>query len=99
MWRHHEQVRKALPRKNKTRSNNESGKVDYSAVRTLLSEGNDIRVDVKELDDIAGVLDTAETWLQRVREALEDSTDEAGLESLQTLLFEAEDIPVEMVSE
>lgn len=96
---HHwvEKVRKALPRKNKTRSNaGDAGKVDYSAARTLLSEGAGIRVDVKELDDIAGVLDTAETWLQRVREALEESTDEAGLQSLQALLCEADDIPVEM---
>ena len=94
-----EKVRKALPRKNKTRSNaaNDAGKVDYSAARTLLSEGAGIRVDVKELDDIAGVLDTAETWLTRVREALNDAdADEASLESLQALLHEADDIPVEM---
>lgn len=92
-----EKVRKALPRKNKTRSNaSDVGKVDYTAARTLLNEGEGIRVGVKELEDIAGVLDTAETWLQRVREALEESTDEAGLQSLQALLCEADDIPVEM---
>lgn len=94
-----EKVRKALPKKNKTRSNaTDAGKVDYTAARTLLTEGADIRVDVKELEDIAGVLDTAETWLQRVREALEQSTDEAGLNELKALLTEADDIPVEMVS-
>ncbi|GAB5030494.1 lysine-specific demethylase 5d [Nannochloropsis oceanica] len=92
-----EKVRKALPRKNKTRSNaSDAGKVDYTAARTLLNEGEGIRVGVKELDDIAGVLDTAETWLQRVRGALEESTDETGLQSLQALLCEADDIPVEM---
>eukprot|EP00624_Nannochloropsis_granulata_P004312 evm.model.NODE_31567_length_81678_cov_30.212677.6 len=92
-----EKVRKALPRKNKTRSNaSDVGKVDYTAARTLLNEGEGIRVGVKELEDIAGVLDTAETWLQRVREALEESTDETGLQSLQALLCEADDIPVEM---
>ena len=92
-----EKVRKALPRKNKTRSNaSDAGKVDYTAARSLLNEGAGIRVDVKELEDMAGVLETAETWLERVREALNESTDEAGLQSLQALLHEADDIPVEM---
>ena len=74
------------------------GKVDYTEARSLLSEGNDIRVDMKELEHIAGALGTAEEWLQRVREALEDATDATSLNALEALLNEAEDIPVIMVS-
>jgi hypothetical protein len=57
------------------------------------------QVEVKELEDIQNVVETAETWLQRVREALEEASDEGSLEALETLLGEADDIPVIMVRE
>jgi hypothetical protein len=94
------QVRKALPKKNKSTRGagpEQVRKVDFYAARSLLSEGADMRVEVKELDDIAVALESAEDWLSRVREALEEQTDEAGLNALEELLGEADEIPVVMV--
>lgn len=73
-------------------------RVDLTAARNLLSEGEGMRVDLRELEDFQGLLETAQVWVQRVREALDEATDEAGLHALENLLQEADNIPVEMVS-
>lgn len=72
--------------------------MDLNAARNLLSEGEGMKVDLRELGDFQGLLETAQVWVQRVREALDDATDEAGLQALENLLQEADNIPVEMVS-
>ncbi|KAG5175603.1 PLU-1-like protein-domain-containing protein [Tribonema minus] len=74
-----------------------SGETHLAHVKMLLGEeqGTGVMLDVKELGHVNGLVESAEGWMSRVREVLENGGD-ATVMSLTDLLREAEGIPVEM---
>ena len=64
-------------------------------MKSLLDEASCMQVDIKEREQISSVVETAQDWIERVREAM-NSEEEATLKRLEGLLVEADDIPVNM---
>jgi|MDTB01.2.fsa_nt_gb hypothetical protein len=64
-------------------------------MKDLLDEGSDMQVNMKERDQISLVVETAQDWIERVRQAM-NAGEESTLNKLEELLTEAEDIPVNM---
>ena len=62
-------------------------------MKSLLDEASCMQVDIKEREQISSVVETAQDWIERVREAM-NSEEEATLKRLEGLLVEADDIPV-----
>ena len=89
-----ERVRSAVPLK-KTRKNADVEKADFGQMKSLLQEVSGMQVEVRERDQMAAVVETAEDWIERVREAM-NSGEESTLSALEELLAEADSIPVTM---
>ena len=89
-----ERVRNAVPLK-KTRKNADVEKADFGQMKSLLQEVSGMQVEVRERDQMAAVVETAEDWIERVREAM-NSGEESTLSALEELLAEADSIPVTM---
>jgi len=89
-----ERVRNAVPQK-KTRKNAVTEKVEFGEMKSLLTEVSGMQVDMRERDHMAQVVETAEDWIGRVREAM-DAGEESTLAALENLLTEADSIPVGM---
>ncbi|CAN0513498.1 unnamed protein product, partial [Phaeothamnion confervicola] len=97
-----DRVRRAIPKASKPAGSAGGGgggpeKAGLEEVRELLGarEQTGVLLEGKEVDAVAGVLETADDWLGRVRAALEGGS-EPTLMSLSALLDEAVGIPVAM---
>lgn len=69
--------------------------VEFGTMKSLLDEASIMRINAKELDHIALVVEAAQDWVGRVREAM-NAGEKATLNRLEELLIEADDIPVKM---
>ncbi|CAM9302903.1 unnamed protein product, partial [Chrysoparadoxa australica] len=92
-----ERVKKAVPKQRTSRrkSDDVTEGVVLSEVKGLLSETVGVEMDDREIGQMNELVETAEDWLSRVREALE-SGEVAALHELEELLQEAQGIPVTM---
>lgn len=73
-------------------------KINLEDMKKMVQQGEQLCDDrkSKELTRAINVLDTAEEWIDRVKEFLQNGVD-ADIESLQELLDETEGMPVAMV--
>jgi hypothetical protein len=69
--------------------------VQFEDMKNMLNEVSQMNVDMKEKDHMASVVETAEDWIDRVKQALNDN-EESTITMLQQLVNEADSIPVSM---
>ena len=89
-------VRESLPPKRSSRARGgEPDKPELGNLKELLDEGA-ARGENDQTQHLAAVVESAEDWQQRVREALAEGSGESSetLKALKSLLDEADDLPV-----
>lgn len=97
-----EKVRSALPKANKTRgrgsgAGDERRFADLDTYKQLLAAKDVMTDDVsEEMEEVEGIVATAEEWMKRAQDALQSDEEDVSLEDLQSLYAEAADIPVVM---
>ncbi len=90
-----ERVRSAVPQK-QTRKHADADKAEFGAIKSLLEEGGGLRAaGTREFEHMATLVETAEEWMGRVREAM-GSGEAHTVRALEALLGEADAIPVNM---
>jgi chemotaxis protein histidine kinase CheA len=98
MWM--EKLKKSMP-KTKITTRGRDGekskpKLELKEVQAMLNEGEQYRIQSKELCHVQGVVSSAQGWIARMKEALDTVETDEELAGLAALLKEADQIPVFM---